>query len=55
MPPTTCSICTACASASTRCSSAERRRELAAACFGFLPHRAELDLAGWADADIFAY
>jgi ribonuclease D len=33
----------------------EGRRELAAACFGFLPQRAELDLAGWADADIFAY
>ena len=33
----------------------EGRRELAAACFGFLPQRAELDLAGWPDADIFAY
>ena len=33
----------------------EGRRELAAACFGFLPQRVELDLAGWADADIFAY
>jgi len=33
----------------------EGRRELAAACFSFLPQRAELDLAGWADADIFAY
>jgi ribonuclease D len=26
----------------------EGRTELAQACFGFLPHRAELDLAGWA-------
>ena len=33
----------------------EGRRELAGACFGFLPQRVELDLAGWADADIFAY
>jgi ribonuclease D len=33
----------------------EGRRELAAACFGFLPQRVERDLAGWADADIFAY
>jgi ribonuclease D len=33
----------------------EGRCELAAACFEFLPRRVELDLAGWADADIFAY
>ena len=33
----------------------EGRAELARACFGFLPERAELDLAGWADVDIFAY
>ena len=33
----------------------EGRLALAAACFAFLPQRAELDLAGWADADIFAY
>jgi ribonuclease D len=31
------------------------RASLARACFDFLPHRAELDLAGWADHDIFAY
>jgi len=31
------------------------RVALARACFDFLPHRAELDLAGWADDDIFAY
>ncbi len=31
------------------------RPALARACFDFLPHRAELDLAGWADDDIFAY
>ena len=33
----------------------EGRTELAAACFGFLPHRAALDLAGWAETDIFAH
>ena len=31
------------------------RTELAEACFRFLPHRAELDLAGWAGVDIFAH
>lgn len=35
------------------CLTRERRRELAAACFAFLPARAELDLAGWAEDDIF--
>ncbi|HEY2138352.1 MAG TPA: ribonuclease H-like domain-containing protein [Xanthobacteraceae bacterium] len=33
----------------------EGRTELAAACFGFLPDRARLDLAGWANEDIFAH
>ena len=33
----------------------EGRRALAGACFDFLPEHAELDLAGWADVDIFAY
>ena len=33
----------------------EGRMELAQACFSFLPARAELDLAGWADGDIFAH
>ena len=33
----------------------EGRDRLAAACFGFLPVRAELDLRGWADTDIFAH
>jgi len=33
----------------------EHRRELAEACFGFLRARAELDLAGWPDEDIFAH
>lgn len=33
----------------------EGRAELAAACFGFLPDRARLDLAGWAHEDIFAH
>ena len=33
----------------------EGRRDLAEACFGFLPDRAALDVAGWADEDIFAH
>lgn len=33
----------------------EGREELAQACFNFLPYRAELDLAGWEDQDIFAH
>ena len=33
----------------------EARTALAQACFDFLPARAELDLGGWADLDIFAH
>lgn len=33
----------------------EGRAGLAKACFDFLPHRALLDLAGWAEVDIFAH
>jgi ribonuclease D len=33
----------------------EGRMELARACFDFLPARAELDLAGWPEVDIFAH
>jgi len=33
----------------------EGRAALALACFDFLPHRAALDLAGWAEQDIFAH
>lgn len=33
----------------------EGRLELAQACFRFLPHRARLDLAGWAEEDIFSH
>jgi ribonuclease D len=33
----------------------EGREALARACFDFLPARAELDLAGWAEVDIFAH
>jgi ribonuclease D len=33
----------------------EGRVELARACFEFLPHRVLLDLAGWAEQDIFAH
>lgn len=31
------------------------RADLAAACFGFLPTRAKLDLLGWSEEDIFAH
>ncbi|MBV8972886.1 MAG: ribonuclease D [Sphingomonadaceae bacterium] len=33
----------------------EGRTEVAQACFAFLPWRAELDLAGWGETDIFAH
>ena len=33
----------------------EGRTALAEAAFTFLPHRAELDLAGWPEIDIFAH
>jgi ribonuclease D len=33
----------------------EGRLELAESCFAFLPVRAELDLLGWEDVDIFAH
>jgi ribonuclease D len=33
----------------------ESRTQLAKACFDFLPTRAELDLAGWEETDIFAH
>jgi ribonuclease D len=33
----------------------EGRRDFAAACFRFLPDRVRLDLAGWAQEDIFAH
>ncbi len=33
----------------------EGRREIAQACFDFLPTRAALDLAGWPETDIFAH
>jgi ribonuclease D len=33
----------------------EGRAELAAACFRFLPERVRLDLAGWAEQDIFSH
>jgi ribonuclease D len=35
--------------------SREGRTEIAQACFRFLPTRAELDLLGWPEADIFAH
>jgi ribonuclease D len=33
----------------------EGRVSLAKACFDFLPHRAALDVAGWAEQDIFSH
>ena len=33
----------------------EGRTAIAQACFDFLPHRANLDLIGWPEADIFAH
>lgn len=33
----------------------EGRMEMAQACFDFLPHRAELDIIGWPEIDIFAH
>ena len=33
----------------------EDRKALAEACFAFLPARAQLDLSGWAEQDIFAH
>lgn len=33
----------------------EGRMEMAQACFDFLPTRARLDIAGWADSDIFSH
>ena len=39
----------------TRMLEREGRTELAQACFDFLPVRAELDLAGWGDTDIFVH
>jgi ribonuclease D len=33
----------------------EGRREIAQACFDFLPTRARLDIIGWADRDIFTH
>lgn len=33
----------------------EHRSEMAQAAFDYLPHRARLDLAGWADKDIFSH
>jgi ribonuclease D len=33
----------------------EKRTAIAQACFDFLPHRAELDLVGWPEVDIFSH
>ena len=39
----------------TRRLAREGRTAIAQACFDFLPHRAELDLLGWPEQDIFAH
>jgi ribonuclease D len=33
----------------------EGREAMARACFGFIPTRAALDLAGWTEEDVFAH
>jgi ribonuclease D len=33
----------------------EGRKDLADACFAFLPYRAQLDLKNWDEPDIFAH
>jgi ribonuclease D len=33
----------------------ELRTDMAQACFDFLPMRAQLDLAGWPEQDIFSH
>ena len=33
----------------------ENRMNIAQACFNFLPRRAQLDILGWPDQDIFAH
>ena len=33
----------------------ENRMVLAQACFNFIEHRTDLDLAGWAELDIFKH
>ena len=55
MPPATCAICTALKAELDKRLAREKRTELAQSCFDFLPARAMLDLAGWAEQDIFAH
>ena len=55
MPRATCAISTACREQLDVRLVREGRAELAQACFDFLPARALLDLAGWAETDIFAH
>ncbi len=55
MPLRMCAISTACATIMIARLEREGRLELAQACFEFLPARARLDLAGWAEKDIFSH
>ena len=55
MPPATCATCIALKEQLDMRLERENRIELAQACFDFLPARALLDLAGWAEVDIFAH
>ena len=51
MPPPTCSTSTRCRERLDAMLVREGRMELALACFAFLPIRAQLDLAGFAEAE----
>ena len=55
MPPATCCICMRSRTKLEAMLVREGRSELAQSCFGFLPTRAELDLGGWDEPDIFAH
>ena len=55
MRPRTCCIFTPCASKLDVLLAREGRTAIAQACFDFLPTRAELDLLGWPETDIFAH
>ncbi len=54
LPPTSCT-CMRCGPELDEMLARERRVDLARSCFDFLPARAVLDLAGWAEQDIFAH
>ena len=55
MPLPTCATCTRLREILIERLEREDRLELAQACYDFLPARARLDIAGWADKDIFSH